>query len=263
MLVFAAHVPHSPLLMPSISGDRVGAVHKTHVALEELRDELYALRPDTIVLLSDHPTMYKDAFSLSVADPFHCDLRDVGDLGYRKSYHPDFATIDQLQRDLRKLGEPVTMSTDDRLHFSSAVPLHFLTEQLPGVKLVPIATCQLDEKTHFTFGQALKHTILSSHKRIAVISAGDLSERLEDFSPGGYHKDGARYDELVRALVEQKNSVGLLQLDEALLQHAEETSYRKLLVLFGLLDNIDVTPSILSYESPFGVGLLVANFTLA
>lgn len=263
MIVFAAHVPHSPLLMPSVSGDRIGAVKKTHDALEELSEELYARKVATIVLLSDHPTMYSDAFSISVSDPFHCDLRDVGDLGYHKNYHPDFPTIDALQRALRTDGEPVTLSTDDRLHFASTVPLHFLTKHVPEAKLIPVAPCSRTPKEHFQFGQALKQTLAASSKRIAVISSGDLSQRLEDFAPGGYHNDGVRYDELVRTLVEHHNAVALLQMDEALLHNAEESSYRKLLMLFGTLDNTAVTPSIVSYEAPFGIGYLVAHFELA
>ncbi len=263
MIVFAAHVPHSPLLMPSVSGDRVGAVKKTHEALEELSEELYARKVDTIVLLSDHPTMYSDAFSVSLSDPFRCDLHDVGDLSYQRTYHPDFPTTDQLQRDLRQADEPVTLSTDARLHFASAVPLHFLTTHIPTVKIIPIAPSGLSPKEHYQFGQALKHTMSASKKRIAVVSSGDLSQRLEAFAPGGYHKDGERYDTLVRTFIEQHNAVGLLQLDEALLHNAEESSYRKLLMLFGALDNMDVTPSVMSHEAPFGIGYLVAHFHLA
>lgn len=262
MIVFAAHVPHSPLLLPSVSGDRIGAVTKTRQALAEVAETLYTTKPDTILLISDHPTMYSEHFSISVSDPYRCDLHDVGDLGYTKTYHPDFALIDQLQRDLRKIDEPVTLTTDERLNFAAAVPLDFLTEHLPKIRVVPIAPSNLSPKEHFTFGQALKHTLLSSHKRVAVVSTGDTAHTLTEYAPGGFHTDGEKYDERLRMLVEHGNVVGMLQMDETLLANAQESAYRKLLVLMGALDGIERTPEILSYEAPFGVGYLVVNFQL-
>lgn len=248
--------------MPEIGGDRIGAVHKTREALAELAGELYAARPDTIVLLSDHPTIYTDAFSISVSDPYRCDLSDVGDLSYHKTYHPDFTLIDALQRDLRRLGEAVTLTTDDRLHFAAAVPLDLLTQNLPNVRLVPISPSGLDPKSHFVFGQAVKQTLATSKKRVAVISAGDLSHTLTDFAPGGYHDDGIRYDETLLTMVEHHNVVGLLQIEESVRVHAAESAYTKILMLSGVLDGMSVTPSIMSYEYPFGVGYAVVHFTL-
>lgn len=262
MISFAAHVPHSPLLFRSVSGDRIGAVKKTLEALHDIAGEIYARRIETIVLISDHPTMYGDAFSINMADPYHCDLRDVGDLGYKSTYHPDFALVDRLQREARNIGEPLTLTTDDRLNFAAAVPLHFLTELKKDVRVIPIAPSQLSPKEHFTFGQSLKHTIAASEKRIAVISAGDLAHTLTDFAPGGFHEDGEKYDRLMQDLINERNSVGLLTVDERLLSHAQESAYNKLLILYGVLDGMAVSPEITSYEAPFGVGLLTAEFHL-
>lgn len=262
MIVFAAHVPTSPLLLPPVAGDRIGALHKTRSALEELAGDLYAAKPDTIVLISDHPTSFTSAFSISVSDPYRCDLSDVGYLDYHKTYHPDFTLVDALQRNLRKLGEPITLTTDDRLHFASTVPLEMLTEKLPNIKIVPISPCGLSPKDHFTFGQALRHTLLESQKRIAVISTGDLAHTLTDFSPGGLHPDGITYDKTLLTALEHGNAVGLITMEESLRQNAEELAYHKILILLGVLDGSATTTSIMSYEYPFGVGYAVINFVL-
>lgn len=262
MIVFAAHVPTSPLLLPPVAGDRIGAVHKTREAMEELAGDLYAAKPDTIVLISDHPTQYTDAFSISVSDPYRCDLSDVGFLDYRKAYHPDFTLIDAMQRELRRLGEPVSLSTDDRLHFAATVPLELLTDKLPSVRIVPISPCGLGPKDHFTFGQALRHVLVESKKRIAVISAGDLAHTLTDFAPGGLHDDGIRYDETLLTALEHGNAVGLINMEESLRVNAQELAYTKILIALGVLDGSAMTTSILSYEYPFGVGYAVVNFVL-
>ena len=50
------------------------------------------------------------------------------------------------------------------------------------------------------------------------------------------------------------------QIDEEVVEKSEECAYRPLLVLFGILDQVPADPEVLSYESPFGVGYLVAQF---
>lgn len=264
MIVFAAHVPHSPLILPSLAGDRIGAVKKTTTALTELAEELYARSPDTIILLTDHPTMFDDAFSLAVADPYVCSLEDVGDLGYHKRYYPDFTVIDRLQRVLRRKEAPLTLTTDERLNFSSAVPLECLTALETRARLVPLAPAKhLEPKEYFAFGQTLRHALDETKKRIALVSAGDLAQTLTEFSPGGFNARGEEYDTMIQTLVAEKNSVGLMQIDAELPHLVQETSYTKLLTLFGMLDGLQVAPNILSYEHPFGVGLLVVDFALA
>jgi MEMO1 family protein len=262
MLVFAGLAPNSPLLMPSINAARFAEVANTEAALEELAEDLYAAHPDTIILFAESRTMYADAFSLNVADPYTADLSEFGDLGYAKTYHPDFGFIDRLQRHLRKSDLPVTMSTDDRLNFATAVPLDLLTDHLPSIRIVPVAPCELDAKNHFNIGAAFKHLILESDRRIAVLATGDMSHALSKDSPAGLHKDGKIFDETVLAMIKEKNTAGLLQLPEKLIKNAHDTSYRQICMLFGALDGMAVTPSVLSYEAPFGVGYSVVNFVL-
>ncbi len=262
MLVFAAHTPHSPLLLPSINKDQLPRVQKTRVAMQELADELYAVHPDTILLLSEHPTVFPDAFSVNVSDPYTFDVSEFGQMSFDKKMHPDMLLVDRLQRSLRKQGQNMTLTTDEALNFTAAVPLTLLTERLPDVRLVPVTYSELDAKSHFQFGQAMKDSIMESPKRIAVIVAGDLSHALTNESPAEFSQDGAIYDAKIQELIAQKNTAGLLQLDETLIAHAKETNYRLLCMTFGLLENISVQPEILSYEAPFGVGYLVANFVI-
>ena len=259
MLIFSAFTPHTPLLLPSIGKEQLGKVEKTR---QELADELYAVQPDTVVLISEHPTSYPDAFSINLSDPYRFDLSEFGDLGFDRTFRPRIKLIDGLQRSLRREGQPVTLTSDEHLNYASAIPLALLTENLPKVELVPITYSNLDAKSHFQFGQALKDRIMNSRHRIAVIASGDMSHALNTSAPAGFHKDGPRFDEKIQELIAQKNTAGLLSLKEDLIQNAAETSYKPLTMLFGLLERVSVTPSILSYEAPFGVGYLVVNFAL-
>ncbi len=262
MLVFAGFTPNSPLLLPEINKDKLAAVEKTRAAMQELADELYTVKPDTIVIITDHPSRYADAFCLSLSDPFKFDLKEFGHLSFDRTFRPDIMLIDRLQRSLRRSQLPITMSSDEALHYASAVPLSILAKQLPKVNLVPIGYTNLDAKKHFEFGQAIKEAISDSSKRVAVIAAGDMAHTLTLNSPAPLHADGQIYDDKIQELIANKNAAGLLTIDPNVVSNAQQMSYLPLTILFGLLDHVAVTPTILSYEAPFGVGYLVANFTI-
>lgn len=262
MIVFAGIAPSSPLLLAGINPEGLPLVERTRLALSHLAEDLAAVAPDTIVLFAEAVTMYPDAFSFNVADPFVADLADFGDLGYTKTYHPDFALIDKLQRELRGRREPVTLSTDTKLTYHAGVPLDFLTKHLPDVRIIPIAPCGRDSKDHFSFGVALKNILQDTTRRVAIIACGDTAHALNEDSPVPAHPSGKRYDDMLVSLVENRNAVGLMQLDPELIQNAKDGVYRQTLMLFGALENISATPIIHSHEAPLGVGHLVAELRL-
>lgn len=262
MIVFAGIVPCSPLLLPSVNPERVGLIEKTRSAMKELAEELFATHPDTIVIFCEHTQSPADAFAMNIADPYSATLEAFGNLGYAQTYHPDFMLADKAQRELRKNNVPVTMITETQLPFGATVPLDFLREHLPLVRILPIAPCSLSAKEHFDFGVALRNVLLESHKRIAVIAAGDCSHTRSDDAPGGLHPEGKQSDDLLETLIAQKSSSGLLQFDPVLLKTAQDAAYRQIVMLFGALDGAPVESRILSHEAPFGVGEIVAELIL-
>ncbi|MCR4312566.1 MAG: hypothetical protein NUV56_04765 [Candidatus Uhrbacteria bacterium] len=262
MIVFAGIVPASPLLLESINPEGLPLLERTRQALHEVAEDLAATHPDTIVILAEQATMYPDAFSINVADPYLARLEAFGDLGYRKQYHPDFALVDKLQRELRALGEPVSLSTDQAISHLTVVPLDFLTQHLPNVRIIPIAPSNLDPKEHFNFGNALRSILQASSKRIAVFAAGDTAHALNEDSPLPAHEDGKRFDQTLVELVENRNTVGLLGMPPELVENAKDGVYRQSVMLFGVLEGMAATPVIHCYEAPLGVGHLVAEFRL-
>lgn len=262
MLAFTGIVPNSPLLLPSINQDRLAEIEKTREALRELAEELYVAKPDTIVLFSEALTMHSDAFTVNVADPYVTDLSAFGDLGHQKKYHPAFAFVDELQRTARETNLSLTLNTESLLHFATTVPLEFLTAHLPDVRVVPIAPSNLSPKVHFALGSLVKEVALETTERVAIFACGDLSHALTKDSPAGKSPFGKKYDEAIKAIVQQKNSAGLLQLDTELIMGAHDAVYRQLCMLFGVLEGVDCVPHVLNYEAPFGVGYLVADLHL-
>ncbi len=259
MIVFAGFTPHSPLLLEEINPQRLKDVEKTRSAMQELSEELYASHPDTIILISEHPTTYDDTFSLYLDDPFSFDLSEFGSFDFDLSFRPSIAIIDRLQRHLRQQGQPVTLETEAALHYASAVPLKLLTNELKNVRLVSIGISRLGAKEHFAFGQAIKDTLMMTGERVALIASGDLAHALASDGPVPLHPDGKRYDEKIQEIVSQNSPAGLLAMDQPMIENAQETSYLPLCILYGALERVSLTPKILSYEAPFGVGYLVSH----
>lgn len=263
MIVFSAFTPHSPLLLASVNKTKLEKVEKTSAAMRLLADELYAARPDVLVVLSSHGTTFDDAFSINLHEEYRVDLKEFGDLTAHRTFLPHLKLIDNLQRSLRHQQMPVTLSSDEILDYGAAVPLLLLTEHLPDIKIVPITFSSLSAKEHFQFGEALKEVLSSCHERVAVIGSGDLSHALETTSPAGFDKHGPLFDKTVQECVVNRNVGGLLKLAPSDVTKAKECAYRPLLMLLGLMERIHCDPVVHSYEAPFGVGFLVVHFELA
>jgi len=262
MIVFAAHTPHTPLMLASIGKENRRKLEDTVVAMDQLAQELYAAHPDTLLIISSHATVHDTAFSCNLHDEYRTDFSAFGDLTTTHEFAPDLALIDAMQRSLRRGQVPFTLDSESTLDYGSSVALTMLAPRLPDIRVVPVSHSGLDAKTHFKFGQHLKDILTASNRRIAVVSSGDLSHCLSSAAPGGYKKEGEEFDASVVRAVESASASQLLTLDDALVREASECGFRPLLILLGILDGRSIESEILSYEAPFGVGYLTAQFHL-
>lgn len=247
MLSAAAFIPSSPLLSRSVNKDRRAELEATEDALEHLADDWYSRKIETVVILTQSRFAYNDALSIDVADPYIADLEPLGDLSPKATYHPDFSLIDSLQRASRAQNLPITLTTEPSLPFSCAAPFAAFAQRSKNFRIVPISTApELDAKTHYQFGTFLKQIVDVSPKRIGILAAGDISL--------------AHLAE-IKTILEEKSTASLLKLEPQLTPRQDDTAYRPLATLFGVLDHIPARADILSIESPFDVGFIVATFT--
>ncbi|EKD32962.1 MAG: AMMECR1 protein [uncultured bacterium] len=263
MLVFASFVPHSPLLLSSVGSDKTAKAQATIDALAELSDELVASKPETIIILSSHAPVHESAFSINFHDSYSVDLSQFGDLNTKNQFFPDIAFIDRTQRAIRSEKIPITLDSFDKLDYGASVPMLLLAQRIEQLRIVPVSSSRLSAKDHFHFGQALKNQIFATSKRIAIIASGDNAHTLTSESPAGFNAMGAKYDATIIECIKETNAAGLLNLNKRMREKAKQCSYESLAILFGALDGVSVTPKILSYEYPFGVGYIVANFELS
>lgn len=262
-LVFAAITPHPPLLIPSIGKEAVKKLEKTQIAMEQMEKDLYITHPEIILIISPHGSYFDDVFTLNFSPEYQTDLREFGDLSTKLKFKGETHLSTLIREGSKKEGFPTTMISEPRLDHGSSIPLLYLTKHLKNIKIIQIGFCDLDWKTHVAFGAMLADKIAEINKRVAVIASGDLSHALISDAPAGYNAAGPEFDRKIQELLASNNLSGMLQLDKKLIENASECGFRSFLILMGILQGVHHSYKEYSYEGPFGVGYLTANFSLS
>ena len=259
-LVFSAIVPHPPILIPTIGKEHIKEIDNTVKAMKELEQRLYTAKPDVILIISPHGTILPDAFTANLNPTYKANFEQFGDMSTKLEFKSSPMLIDKFNEDAEDCEIPLTMITEENIDHGAAVPLYYLTQHLPDIKIIPMGYSMMDFKAHLDFGECLKNAIVNENKRIAVIASGDLSHRLTKDAPAGYSEKGKEFDEKMIELIKNKDIDGMVNLDPKLVEEAGECGLRSFLILLGIISRMQYEPEILSYEGPFGVGYMVAHF---
>jgi len=90
-----------------------------------------------------------------------------------------------------------------------------------------------------------------------------LSHCLKEEGPYGFHPEGPRFDADLIKYLKNKDIEKIFKLDDDY-PEAAECGLRSFCFMLGILEaaKINWQAEILSYQGPFGVGYLVADFKL-
>jgi MEMO1 family protein len=260
-LVFSAIVPHPPILIPNIGKDNLDKLEKTKSAMEKLEQELYSSKPDIIFIISPHGQLSPDYFTVNLSDKFTVDFEDFGNFSDQLKFKGEMVLFTVNKEKIAE-NNKLNIISESKLDHGIGVPLFYLMKHLSEVPIVPIYFSMLDNQAHYEFGKSLKDLILRTEKRVAVLASADLSHCLTTESPAPYNPDGKIFDEKLIKIIENCDSLSLVNLDSKLIENAEECGLRSILILSGIIGDMNCQPEILSYEYPFGIGYLVANIKL-
>lgn len=262
MIVYCAITPHPPLIIPGVGKDNARFVARTSQSLQHITEELYAAKPETIIILSPHGLVIPEAFALNMSPTFLVEFDEFGDLATKQRVAGDIRLIHHY-KELLESSMPVVLINQEKLDHGCGVPLYYFLQALkpPTVKVVPISPSLLDHEQHYRFGMRLQEDLINDTKRIAVIASADLSHRLTEGAPGGYSHWAKKFDETVVKHVRDGNHKAITGLDLDFVEEAGECGLRPIIMMLGMLNSTTYHPEVLSYEAPFGVGYLAASFT--
>lgn len=261
MITFSCFVPHPPLLIPDIGKENLDKLKNTINAYKELEDELYSSNPDTIIIISSHASTEDKAFTVNQQPNLEVNFKKFGDLITKLEFVNDFALGYKI-KESSETSLPVILTSDEILDYGTGVPLFLLSKKLKNTKIISIGYGDLSNEEHIEFGKIIKEEINKSSKRVAIIASGDLSHRLHQDSPDGYSPRAQEFDQTIIKLLKENKIEEIVNLDKELIKEAGECGYRSLLILLGIIQNINFKAEKLSYESPFGIGYLVENFKI-
>ena len=253
--IWAALMPHPPVLVPEVGRGREREAGKTLEGLERLTASLGDKRPDLLLLLSPHQPYAPGALFLNTAErprgtlaPFGAPsvvLEPVASPERRKALAVRLAGAGTPVRE----GSRPDLTADQ----GSLVPLYFLLQAwgtLPPVVLAsPIG---LTPRQALSMGEHLAG--FDDGLRWGLVASGDLSHRLIPGAPAGYSSAGRVFDGAVLEALKSGDAGPLIALSPETLDAAGECGLRSVLAMLGLCRALSGAPRVLSYEGPFGVG---------
>jgi len=190
-------------------------------------------------------------------------LPSVGSEADRAEVKKTIQSLEKLGKQLAKTKPDCILITSPHPDWGFNVPLHFLAKDVRGIEVKAHLTDLESPEVHFNRGRELIKN-LKYIKKLAWIASGDMSHRLKEDGPYGLHPSGPKFDKEFINLLKKKDVRAILNMDSKLVDEAGECGLRSFCQLLGALEGAKVKwqPEIFSYEAPFGVGYLVANFKI-
>jgi AmmeMemoRadiSam system protein A len=262
-LVACALLPHPPLLIPEVGKEELNKIKATVLAVEETTQWIKEQNPQTIVLITPHGPVFKDAASISIHPRLKGNMAAFGVPEVNLGFETDGLLSKQIIRKAERLGINLLELTDEvaknyrlslALDHGALVPLYYLHKAGFKGQLVHLSIGMLPYEEMYTFGKAVQAAIGMIDKKVAVIASGDLSHRLLPEAPAGYSPRGQEFDKKVLKALENMDIKSLLNMDKALIEEAGECGLRPVVFLMGVRGGLAASTKILSYEGPFGVG---------
>lgn len=191
-------------------------------------------------------------------------LPEVGSKEDREKVKKTIESLECLGKLLKEKPPDSILISSPHPDWGFNVPLYFLAEDFKG-KIKNYLTGFEPPKSYFYEGRRVYDSELHNQKsEIALIASGDLSHRLKEEGPYGFHPQGPEFDKKLLEFLKKKDIENFLKLDE-MFPNAGECGLRSFSFLLGVLEGAKLPwePEVLSYEGPFGVGYLVVNLKLS
>ena len=258
MIVYAGYIPYLPISPAQYTSQRKKELKKTLNSLSEIRNDLYAVMPDTVVLIGPSDSMSPDAFSILYSDQYITNYKEIGDYESKREVFGDLELIQSIKESTYKYF-PLRSPHAKELSYQFSFGVDVLMPIGKRYKIVPISYTMLDAKDHVRFGAILRDVFEDSQKRVAVIAIGNQSHSLTKNGPAPLNEAGKKYDSLVKKCVNDNNLFGLISVRSEQLNNIFECGHKQWLIMAGILQDMQIHPKLLSYEHPYGVGYLSAS----
>ncbi len=249
-------VPHPPIIIEEIGHRREKGIEPIINAYAEVANLIFELQPETIVFISPHSTSYSDYFHISGGLTAKGNFGEFGhpELGFQKEIDQSFVSMLHQYCQEHYFPAGTLGEKNAVLDHGIMVPLYFFEQKYKTFQIVMISVTNESYETHYRMGEIIQEVSKQLDKKIVVVASGDLSHKVNDHSPYGFHFSGPRYDEKIMEIMEHMEFQDLFDFSKEFCESAAECGHRPFVCLAGSLNKKELTCPLTAYASPYGVG---------
>lgn len=263
--------PHPPIIMKEIGKGKEKEIQKTIDSFKEITKEIKELKPNTIIVITPHGPMFRDAVALGYDDVLAGDMSKFNFYDFKIEKKNNKELVERIinKANIKNL---VTVKLDNinsdiyninkELDHGVLVPLYFIDKEYKDYNLVHITYGLLSNTELYEFGTIIQEVIEENSDNCIIIASGDLSHKLANDGPYDYSPSGIKFDSLLIKYLKDYDVEKIFNIDKTLIKEAGECGYNSVNIMLGTLDGYKVKSEVLSYEGPFGVGYAVVSFNL-
>lgn len=263
--MLAAYImPHAPVAVPEVGQGREKEIQATLDAYVKASQMIAEDAPETIVVISPHSIVYRDAFYIASGKYWQNNLAQFDTPEVALRYENDTELAAEVINLCNEKGIPTVYDERGatRPDHGSVVPLYFINKQYKGFKVLRVSPSFVENSSLMEMGRIIERAAAHLGRKIVFLASGDLSHRLKEDGPYGYIDEGPIFDKKVTDTMRSCNFEEFQQFDDDFLDKAAECGLPGFIMMSGALENYSVTSDFLSYEGTFGVGYAVCAFKI-
>ncbi|MGL5353826.1 MAG: AmmeMemoRadiSam system protein A [Clostridium sp.] len=261
-------MPHPPVMIKEVGRGREEDIRKTIDSCTLVGEKIDSLDVDTIVIVSPHGPVFRDAISIYTTNNLSGNLGNFGAAEVKFEYETNINLCNEI---IEKAGEEgiVVVGIDEKsskdygikveLDHGAMVPLYYLNKN-KKYKIVNITYGILAPLELMKFGRCIKNAVETLGSKAVFIASGDLSHRLVENGPYPYTPLGLKFDTELVNILSGGDFKKIFSIDKNLIKEAGECGLRSIYILAGAINSTNIESELLSYEGPLGVGYCVMEF---
>ncbi len=269
-VVLACIAPHGAEIIPELAGGMFEAFGETRTGMEELARAVKQKEPETIVLATPHNLRLEATIGV-VTSEFTEGGLEANNGSVKLRCKCDRKLAKDVFENAKKLGLPVVganYGTSEGeascmpMDWGTLIPLWFLVGQnQPKPEIVIVTPSrEIPLLSLVAFGGAIAETAEQSGRRIAFVASADQGHAHRADGPYGFNLASAEFDKMVEDAVLKDDLKSLLSLSPQFVEDAKPDSLWQLAILQGILERVEMTGRLLSYQVPTYFGMLCAVY---
>lgn len=256
-------MPHPPIIIPDIGKGEEKKIEATSLACNNIGREIADIKPDTIIVITPHGTMFSDAIAISDEEIISGDLSQFRCSNIKMNIPIDKQFNIKLGTACHLEGIPSVLVNSEfldnynvnyELDHGTMVPLYFINKYYNDYNIVHITYSIIGNINLFRFGMEIKKVVEELNRRAVIIASGDLSHKLKNEGPYSYSPYGEKFDKELLEKLQQGDVVGAFSMDKTIIEEAGQCGLNSIYILLGAMEGKEIKGELLSYEGTFGVG---------